>query len=218
MTRRIGRANRDAVLETYRALYARGLSRGTSGNVSARYEDGMLITASGVHLEDLALEDVVFVAADGEVSGKRRPSSEAPMHAAIYAARGDVGGIVHCHSRFATILACARRSLPPLHYMVGVTGRNEVPCVGYATFGSAALAHHVVRGLDGGKACLMANHGQVAVGRTLREALAIAEEVEEQAAVYVGALQIGGPTLLDESEMAAVFRQFAGYGQNSGND
>lgn len=203
----------EAVLETYRALYARGLSRGTSGNVSARHEDGMLITASGVRLEDLSPEDVVFVAADGTAKGSRKPSSEAPMHAAIYAARPDVGAIVHCHSRFATILACARRSLPPLHYMVGVTGRSEVPCVPYATFGSAELARHVVEGLEGGNACLMANHGQIAVAATPRAALAIAEELEEQAAVYFGTLQIGGPALLGEAEMAAVFAEFERYGQ-----
>ncbi len=212
--RRISRAAREGVLETYRALYQRGLSRGTSGNVSARHADGMLITASGVRLEDLSAEDVVFVGGDGVAVGERKPSSESPMHAAIYAARADVGGVVHCHSRFATVLACARRALPPLHYMVGVSGRSQVPCVGYATFGSEALARNVVEGLSGGYACLMANHGQIAVGESPAAALAIAEEIEEQAAVYVGTLQIGGPTLLDDAEMAAVFEKFAGYGQD----
>ena len=137
------------------------------------------------------------------------------MHWRIYAERPDVEGVVHCHSRYATTLACAHRALPALHYMVGVTGHREVPCVPYATFGTGELAAHVVTGLAGGKACLMANHGQIAVGTSAWEALAIAEELEEQSAVYWGTLAIGGPACLDGEQMAEVFRRFRGYGQRS---
>ena len=121
---------------------------------------------------------------------------------------------MHCHSRYATTLACAHRTLPPLHYMVGVTGRARVPCVDYATFGTRALADNVVGGLRDGDACLMANHGQIAIGTTPAAALAVAEELEEQAAVYWGTLQIGGPQLLDDAQMAEVFERFRGYGQS----
>jgi L-fuculose-phosphate aldolase len=145
--------------------------------------------------------------------GGLRPSSEWRMHGGLYEARTDCGAVVHCHSRHATILACAGKPIPPLHYMVGVSGKASVPLAPYAPFGSAELAAGVAEAMDGGFACLMANHGQIAIGRTVARALAVAEEMEEQAAVYWGTLMIGGPTLLDEAQMADIFRRFKDYGQ-----
>lgn len=205
---------RGRIVETMAALVARGLNRGTTGNVSTRLGEGMLVTPSGVVPEKLTPDSIVFVDAQGALrEGSLKPSSEWRMHARIYALRSDAHAIVHCHSRFATTLACAGKSIPPMHYMVGVSGKPAVPLAPYATFGSAELAENVARSLDGGLACLMANHGQIALGPNLSRALLIAEEMEEQSAVYWGTLAIGGPTVLTEEQMAENFRQFGSYGQ-----
>ena len=207
---------RTRMVEVMRAMDARGLNRGTSGNVSARFGEGMLVTPSGVPPERLSPEAMVFVGADDRIpEGQLKPSSEWRMHMQILRRRPDVGGVVHCHSRHATILACAGRPIPAVHYMVGVSGGASVPVAPYATFGSEALADAVVAALDGRNAALMANHGQIAVAPSLSHALLIAEEIEEQAAVYWGCLAIGGPNILSDDQMAEIMTQFRAYGQKS---
>jgi L-fuculose-phosphate aldolase len=205
---------RRRALEVMRAMDARGLNRGTSGNVSVRFGKGLLVTPSGVPALRLTPEQMVLVAADGSTpEGALKPSSEWRMHQRLLEKRPDARAVVHCHSRHATILACAGKPIPALHYMVAVAGGASVPVAPYATFGSAELADAVVEALDGRYAALMANHGQVVVGRSLEAALAIAEEVEEQAAVYWGTLAIGGPNLLSDDQIGEVMEQFKGYGQ-----
>jgi L-fuculose-phosphate aldolase len=207
---------RTRMVEVMRAMDARGLNRGTSGNVSARLGDGMLVTPSGVPPERLTPDSMVFVGADDSIPGDQlKPSSEWRMHMQILRRRPDVGGVVHCHSRHATILACAGKPIPAVHYMVGVSGGASVPVAPYATFGSEDLADAVVAALDGRNAALMANHGQIAVAPSLSHALLIAEEIEEQAAVYWGCLAIGGPNILSDGQMAEIMTQFRGYGQKS---
>jgi L-fuculose-phosphate aldolase len=202
------------LVETMQAMAARGLNRGTSGNASVRCGDSLLITPSGITPDRLTPASLVLI--DGEGRGRAsdlKPSSEWRMHWGILTNRADVNAVVHCHSRHATILACVGRSIPAIHYMVAVSGRGEIPVAPYDTFGSRELADAVVATLQGGYACLMANHGQVAIGVNLARALAIADEVEEQAAVYWGALAIGGPTLLTQSQINDVLAQFSAYGQ-----
>jgi L-fuculose-phosphate aldolase len=207
---------RTRMVEVMRAMDARGLNRGTSGNVSARFADGMLVTPSGVPPERLSPEAMVFVAEDDAIpEGQLKPSSEWRMHMQILRRRPDVGGVVHCHSRHATILACAGKSIPAVHYMVGVSGGANVPVAPYAAFGSEALADAVVAALDGRNAALMANHGQIAVAPSLSHALLIAEEIEEQAAVYWGCLAIGGPNLLSDDQMGEIMTRFRTYGQKA---
>lgn len=151
---------------------------------------------------------------DGSVEADQlKPSSEWQMHAGIYAQRSDVGAVVHCHSRFATMLACAHRPLPAVHYMIAAAGSRVIPLAPYATFGTHELATLAVRAMGQGRACLLANHGQLTVGNTLEEALALAIEVEELAALYVGAEQLGGARLLDDAQMASVEAAFTVYGQ-----
>jgi L-fuculose-phosphate aldolase len=206
---------RRRMVETMRAMEDRGLNRGTSGNVSVRFGGGLLVTPSGVPARALEPEQMVFVSADGSVAESApKPSSEWRMHQRLLDRRPDIAAVVHCHSRHATILACAGREIPPLHYMVAVSGGPSVPLAPYATFGSTELADGVVQALDGRYAALMANHGLVVLGRSLAAALSIAEEVEEQAAVYCGTLAIGGPQLLGETEMATVMEKFKTYGQS----
>lgn len=207
---------RGRMVAVMQAMDARGLNRGTSGNVSVRCGEAMLVTPSGVPPERLAADQMVLVRADGSTpEGALKPSSEWRMHQQILARRPDANAVVHCHSRHATILACAGREIPSMHYMVAVSGGTSVPVAPYATFGSAELAEAVVDTLDGRSAALMANHGQIVVARSLDRALSIAEEVEEQAAVYWGTLAIGGPKLLSEEEMQRILQRFAGYGQKS---
>jgi len=215
----MGVASQEAVLrarmvEVMQAMDARGLNRGTSGNVSVRCGEDMLVTPSGVPATRLTPDQMVLIHPDGaSPQGALKPSSEWRMHQGILDRRPDVGAVVHCHSRHATILACAGRPIPAMHYMVAVSGGTSVPVAPYATFGSEELAQTVVEALDGRYAALMANHGQIVAAPNLDFALAIAEEIEEQAAVYWGTLAIGGPTLLAEEEMDRILLRFRSYGQ-----
>ena len=209
-------ARRADVVMTALAMSRAGLSPGSSGNVSARARGGMLITPSGSAYETLRPGDIVRVADDGGTEpGALKPSSEWRFHAAIYAARPDVHAIVHTHSLHAVVLACAHRSIPPFHYMVAAAGGHDIPCVPYATFGTEDLARHVASGLAERDACLMANHGQIAVGATLERALALAREVETLSEQYLKVLTLGEVHLLDDAEMDRVLERFKSYGQNA---
>jgi L-fuculose-phosphate aldolase len=192
-----------------------GLSPGRSGNVSCRFEDGMLITPSGQRYDDMAPDDIVFVAGDGRVSrGQLKPSSEWQFHLAAYGARPDRSALVHTHSLHATVLACAHKAIPAFHYMVAIAGGDDIPCVPYATFGTDALAAHVADGLKNRDACLMANHGMVALGTSLSHALELAREVEILAEQYYKVLTIGAVHVLDDAEMRTVAERFKDYGRN----
>ena len=204
-----------AIVDAYRQMAAGGLGTGSSGNISTRVDGGMLITPTGVVPSMLQPSQLVFMTLAGEAGEDQLlPSSEWHMHAGIYRARPDVNAVVHCHSRHATILACTGRSLPAVHYMIAISGGDEIPLAPYATFGTPALAASAVTALgDAGLACLLANHGQVAVGADLSQALRVAQEVEELAAIYCVSLAIGGVQILSAESMAEVHEAFKGYGQ-----
>ncbi len=206
---------RRAVIETALAMSRSGLSPGRSGNVSCRWGEGMFITPTGMAYDDIRPGDVVFVDAKGEVPDKksRKPSSEWRFHLAAYQARPDMNAVVHTHSLSATVLACARKPIPAFHYMVAVAGGDDIPLVSYDTFGTKELARHVAKGLLHRNACLMANHGQIAIGATLPAALELAREVEVLAEQYRGVLALGKPYLIAEDEMKRVLKRFKSYGQ-----
>jgi L-fuculose-phosphate aldolase len=207
---------REAVCATARAMSTQRLSPGRSGNVSMRLGGGMLITPTGMAYDEIAPSDIAFVAGDGSVAPtSRKPSSEWHFHLAAYAARPDRHALVHTHSMNATVLACAHRPIPAFHYMVAVAGGSDIPLVPYATFGTEALAAGVSAGLAKRDACLLANHGVVAVGRTLALALELASEVEVLAEQYIKVLAIGPPHLLPDAEMAVVLEKFKSYGQRA---
>lgn len=172
----------------------------------------MLITPSGLPYDKTRPADIVHMANDKSVVGKRSPSSEWRFHHEILQARSDVAAVVHTHSMFATTLACHQKGIPSFHYMVAVAGGDDIRCAPYGTFGTQALSDHAVRALEGRKACLLANHGMIAVGESLEKALALAVEVETLAAQYWRALQIGEPKLLDKAEMKRVLQKFQTYG------
>jgi L-fuculose-phosphate aldolase len=207
---------RQEVLDTALAMSRQGLSPGRSGNVSRRFRGGMLITPSGMAYETIGPQDIVYVGDDGAVPvGQRKPSSEWLFHLAAYRARRDRNAVVHTHSMHATVLACAGLKIPAFHYMVAVAGGRDIPVVPYATFGTEELARHVAKGLRNRNACLMANHGQIALGETCTGALELAAEVEVLAEQYFKVLCIGKPVLLSAGEMQTVLAKFAGYGQKA---
>lgn len=200
------------VAEFARNSVAAGLNQGTSGNVSARSPDGFLITPSGRDMTGLGAADVVPVAMDGGAPEGMKPSSEWRFHRDIYAAFPEAGAIVHAHSPFAVALACLRRGIPPFHYMVAMAGGTDIRCARYATFGTQALSDAVIEALRDRRACLMANHGLVAWGKSLAGALALALEAEALCGQYLRCLQVGEPVLLNEAEMAEVLEKFRDYG------
>lgn len=209
-------AGRLAVLEAAREMSARQLSPGRSGNLSQRFEDGMLITPSGIAYDEMKSDDIVYVAADGSVPpGQKKPSSEWQFHLAAYAMRPDRHAVVHSHSMHATVLACARKPIPAFHYMVAVAGGRDIPVVPYATFGSEQLARNVAEGLKDRDACLMANHGQIAIAATLLAALELSAEVETLAEQYIKVLALGAVNLIDDEEMDRVLAKFSSYGQKA---
>ena len=207
-------ALRDKLVSTAKKMSMLGLTPGMSGNVSVRTPSGMLVTPSGMPYADLVPDDAVAVQLDGTVRpGQRAPSTEWQLHRDILASRVDVEAIVHTHSLFSTTLSMLRRPIPAVHYMVVLAGADEIPCAEYATFGSAQLALNTVTALRGGSACLLANHGMVALGSSLDAALRLAAEVETLASQYWHAAQIGQPHVLDRDELARVRARFAEYGQ-----
>lgn len=209
-------AAREDVIVTARAMSARGLSPGRSGNVSCRWGEGMLITPSGMAYDTIKPADVVAVAADGAIAeGARKPSSEWRFHRAAYQQRPDMRAIVHTHSMHATVLACAHKSIPAFHYMVAAAGGRDIPLVPYATFGTEELSRHVAMGLRDRNACLMANHGMIAIAPSLAAALELATDVEVLAEQYWKVLQLGKAHVLADDEMDRVIERFKGYGQKA---
>jgi len=192
-----------------------GLNQGTSGNVSVRSQSGFLITPSGLDMAALTAADMVVLDMNGEVLGAGRPSSEWRFHRDIYAAFPAAEAVVHAHSPFAVALACLRRDIPSFHYMVAMAGGMDIRCAAYATFGTQALSDAVLRALQDRRACLMANHGLVAWGRSLPAALALAREVEALCSQYLRACQVGEPVLLSAEEMQEVLEKFKDYGNQT---
>jgi L-fuculose-phosphate aldolase len=206
---------REELITTARRMSELGLTPGMSGNVSVRTPTGMLVTPSGMPYGELVPDDADEMKLDGSMrAGQRTPTSEWQLHRDILGARPDVGAIVHTHSLFCTTIACLRREIPAIHYMVVLSGSDAIPCAEYATFGSAELALNAVVALRGGNACLLASHGMVALGETLAQALRLAAEVETLASQYWHAAQLGTPHVLDRDELIKVRAKFAGYGQS----
>ena len=203
------------LVKVAREMNRSGLNQGTSGNLSVRSDDGMLITPSGLPYEHMEPADIVFVDAAGRPGNGARPSSEWRIHHDVYAARADAGAILHAHPVHSTALACLNRSIPAFHYMVAAAGGRGIPCAPYATFGSQALSDNVVSALRGVRACLMANHGLLTLAHSLDNALALATEVEQLARSYLQCLAVGEPVILDDEEMDRVLEKFKTYGQQS---
>lgn len=194
------------------SLQELGLNQGTSGNTSIRYENGFLVTPSGVPIDEMTPNSMIQMNMSGEAMSAGKPSSEWRFHRDIYQARPEVSAVIHTHSMFATTLACLRQDIPAFHYMIAVAGGDTIRCANYALFGTQALSDFAISALKDRRACLLANHGMIAVGKNLRQALDIAKEVEVLCEQYWRAIQIGAPLILSTQEMNDVFEQFKGYG------
>ena len=208
-------AQRRAMVDTCRRMNASGINQGTSGNISLRDGEGFLITPTSLPYDRMEPEDLVRMSFDGSYEGRRRPSSEWRFHRDILHSRPDVDVVLHRHSIYATTLACHHRTIPSFHYMVGVAGGTTIRCAPYATFGTQALSDNAIEALRDRLACLLGQHGQISLGKTLDAALALGVEVETIARLYLQALALGDPPVLPDEEMARVLQQMRNmsYGQ-----
>ena len=212
-------ALRTMVLAACRELTRRGLTHGTSGNVSVRCdEQRFFVSPSGMDYELLQADDVPLMDLEGRWFGRHRPSSEWRFHRDILRSRPDVGAIVHTHSPRATALACTGRGIPAFHYMVAIAGGSDIRCAPYHTFGTQELSDAALAALRDRKACLLANHGVIATGADLASAMRLAGEVENLALQYSVALTLGEIRVLDDAEMSRVIEKFRTYGQPDAAD
>lgn len=197
---------------TAQKLASLGLNKGASGNCSVRNAGGFLITPSGIDTEVMTAESVVAMQMNGDAEANKKPSSEWRFHRDIYQHHPEVNAVIHTHSMFATTIACLHQDVPPFHYMIAMAGGDSIRCAPYALFGTQALSNAALTALKNRKACLLANHGMIAMGTTLEAASALAVEVENLCEQYWRLLQMtAAPLLLSDTEMQAVFEQFKGY-------
>jgi L-fuculose-phosphate aldolase len=207
---------RKAIIDQCRWMNATGLNQGTSGNISARHGDTMLITPSATPYDALTPEMIAAMPIDGKYgawSGPLKPSTEWRFHLDIMKARREVGGIVHTHATYSTVLAIARKEIPACHYMIAAFGGTNVRVADYARFGTKELSEHVLKALENRTACLLANHGMIAIGPSLDKAMWLAVELETIARQYYLALAIGGPVLLSETDIKETAEAFGSYGR-----
>ncbi|PWE54201.1 class II aldolase [Metarhizobium album] len=199
-------ALRIEMLETCRRMNASGINQGMAGNLSVRTEDGFLLTPSSMPYDTMRPEDLVEMDFNGTYVGPR-PSSEWRFHRDILRERKDVNVVLHCHSMYATTLACHHKTIPSFHYMTGVAGGTTIRCAGYATFGTQELSDNALVALKDRYACLLGQHGQISLGKTLERALWLACEVETLSRMYLQALTLGEPPVLPDDEMERVIEQ-----------
>lgn len=206
---------RREIVASARQMNALGINQGTSGNISARWGEQMLITPSATPYEAMGPEDIAAMPLAGKRGawrGPLKPSTEWRFHLDILRGRPEAGAVVHTHATYCTTLAILHKEIPAVHYMIAAFGGTTVRCAPYATFGTAALAAHALAALEGRNACLLANHGMIVVGDTLAKAMWLAVELETLAKQYCLALRIGEPHVLGEAEIADALRGFSSYG------
>ncbi len=207
-----GERLRRSIVQASRKLHELGLNRGSSGNIGVRHGESLLLTPSGVTPDEMLPRSIVKVNFAGHTQGAGNPTSEWRIHRDIIQARADVGAVIHTHSSYATALACLGLEVPAFHYMIAVSGGDSIRCAPYALFGTQELSDHCLHALQDRKACLLGNHGMVAVGVDLGAALATAIEVESLCQQYWLASQLGAPRVLSSSQMTAVREKFRSYG------
>lgn len=208
-------ATRQAIIDGCLSMNEKGLNQGTSGNISARFQDHMLITPSATPYEIMTPEMIAAMpleGAYGAFNGPLPPSTEWRFHLDILKARPDAGAIVHLHSPFATVLAIARKPIPACHYMIAAFGGHDVRCADYALFGTKELSNTLLKALEDRNACLLANHGMIAIGETLEKALWRAVELETIAQQYYHALLLGDPVILSKAQIMEAMNSFKNYG------
>ncbi len=205
-------ALRQSIIDACISMNSNGLNQGTSGNISVRFQDGILITPSSLPYDEMSAEDIVWMGFDGVIEGDRVPSTEWRFHIDIMRQKKDVNAIVHAHPTACTTLSIMNRDIPPIHYMVAVAGGHDIRCAEYATFGVKALSNNALKALERRKACLLAHHGMIATAQSLDKAMWLAIEVEALAKQYLGCLPMGEPPLLSKEEIQNVINRMTNYG------
>ncbi|MEG9488208.1 L-fuculose-phosphate aldolase [Mannheimia indoligenes] len=201
------------IIDTCLEMTKLGLNQGTAGNVSVRYQNGMLITPTGTPYEEMTEESIVFVDANGKHEEGKLPSSEWQFHLAVYEARPELNAVVHNHAKNCAAVSIFGEPIPAIHYMIACTGTDHIPCVPYAPFGTNELAGYVREGIKGSKAILLAHHGLITADKTLDKALGVAHEVEVIAEWYLKLLATGKPIpTLNKAQMDIVLEKFKSYG------
>lgn len=205
-------AVRQSIVDAARQMNALGINQGTSGNISVRWEDGLLLTPSGVPYDQMNADDIVHLKMSGDCDHPLKPSSEWRFHRDIMKSREDVNAIVHAHPTYCTAFAMCRKELPAVHYMIAAAGGATIRCGDYATFGTEELSQHAIAALKDRMCCLLANHGMIATGTDLGKAMWLAVELETLCRQYAVALQIGDPVVLPDDEIARTIEKFKDYG------
>ncbi len=215
---------REEIIKTAKNMNKSGINQGTSGNISARWKQGMIITPSSICYKEIKPKDLVFVDLEVYKNSEsipltnQKPSSEWQMHADILLKRKNINSVLHCHSIFATAIACHQIDLPSFHYMVAVAGGEDIKCSEYATFGTKEISRNAIKALEGRYACLLGNHGQLTLGINPKKALDLAIEVETLCHIYLQSLAIGIPNLLGLEEMKKVSNKFSEISYMRNND
>lgn len=207
--------SRQQLLDISHRLVELGLNRGTAGNASVRYGDGLLITPSALPVSEMTAASMVYMDLDGNVLQGGKPSSEWRFHRDILAARPEIGAVIHTHSINATTIACLRKDVPPVHYMIAMAGGDHIRCTPYTVFGEQELSDYALEALRDRKACLLGNHGMIALGTDLADALAVTVEVEFVCEIYWRTLQAGEPQILSAQQMYEVQQKFVDYKKRS---
>lgn len=210
---------RKAIVDFGQKMINHQLTTGTGGNLSIynRAERLIAIKPSGVDYFKMNPEDVVLVSPEGEiVEGDLNPSIEIRFHLDLLNHRDDINAVIHTHQVHATTIACMNWELPAVHYLVGVSG-NKVPLAKYAPIGTQALSDNILSAIGNYNACLMSNHGLVAVGRTIERAYNVAEELELVSKIYIQCKSMGDPVILTDEDMAIILEKFKSYGKPKKN-
>ncbi len=205
------------IIDFSRRMNSCGLNQGSSGNISVRFKEGMLITPSSIPYENLKPNDIVYINLDKisnrkytktVIHSEKRPSSEWKIHASILKSRKDINAVFHCHSIYATALSCHRKKIPSFHYMTAISGGVDILCSNYATFGSEEIAKNTLEALQGRNACLIANHGQLSIAENIEKAFSLALEIETLSHIYLESCKLGEPKHLSQNEMKNVLTKF----------
>lgn len=207
--------SRQQLLTASRRLVELGLNRGTAGNASIRHGDGMLITPSALPVAEMTTDSMVRMDLEGNVLQGGKPSSEWRFHRDIFVARPEIGAVLHMHSTFATTIACLGKDVPAVHYHIAIAGGDSIRCTPYTIFGEQNLSDLALEALHDRKACLLGNHGMIALGKDLADALSVAQEVEYLCEIYWRTLQAGTPQILTAQQMHAVKERFVEYKKRS---
>lgn len=184
---------------------SKGFSPGTSGNISIRYKNKIIITASGTSNGDLSQDDLVIIDFDGKVvEGKKKASSEKMLHVEFYKKRADINAIIHVHPTFLSSFAAARKSLEEPVMAENVYYFGKIPLADYALPSSKKLVDNTAKYFDKCSAILMANHGFIVGDVDLAQAYLKLELAESYAQVVLNAKLLGGAVLLNEREVAEI--------------